>query len=56
MRTSSHQAFHVAAHNHARQYAYTAIAESSGEAAEAAAQLFGDEPCSITVIPLKDKQ
>jgi hypothetical protein len=50
------QAFQVTAYTCSQRMQYSAIAESSVEAALDAVDLFGDEPCSIFVKPLKVAQ
>jgi hypothetical protein len=47
------KAFQITAHNGARFVRYSAIAACSVDAAIDAADLFGEEPCSITVTPLQ---
>lgn len=47
------ESFQITAHNGKRYLRYAALATSSVDAALAAADLFGDEPCSVTVTPLQ---
>jgi hypothetical protein len=46
-------AFHITARTGTSRVEYSAIATSSIDAALDAADLFGDEPCSVTVTPLR---
>lgn len=43
--------FTVTVRTSASRMTYTAVAPSSGSAYETAADLFGDTPCGITVVP-----
>lgn len=50
---NNQQIFQVTAHTGSQRLHYSVIAASSVDAALDAAALFGDEPCSVTVKPLK---